>query len=115
MEAHSIADAALGGLIVGEPDLVLRDRHAVDLAAEALVGHEARAAATGAGVEQAVVGRDVAEVVEQDVGLRGLQPVQLVDDALVAVVVGPSSTDGSMVADPVVVVVEPVDVAEHAR
>ena len=50
------ADAALRRLVVGEADLVLRDGHAVHLAAEALVGHEAGAAAAGPAVQQPVVG-----------------------------------------------------------
>ena len=83
MEPDAVVNAALRGLLVGEGDLVFRDRHAVDAAPESLVGHEARRAAARSGVEQQIVGRDVTQMVEQEVGLGRLQAMQLGEDAVV--------------------------------
>ena len=51
-------------------------------------------------------------MVEQQVRLRALQPVHLGDDGLVADVAGRFEHGRVIVADTVVVVVEPVDLAE---
>ena len=107
-----VGDAAPGSLAVGELDLLLGDGDSVDVAAEALVGHDGRAAATAARVEQVIVGLDVAEVVEQDIGLRGLQPVQFGDDRLVADVGRGVEYGRVVVTDAVVVVVQAVHIAE---
>lgn len=112
MEPDPIGHAVDLGLVVGEPDLVLGDRHPVDPAAEAPVGHEAGPAPARAAVEEPVVGGDQAQVVEQQVGLGGLQAVHLLDDRLVPVVGRRGEhrrVDGT---EPVVVVVEAVDLAE---
>jgi len=54
----------------------------------------------------------VAEVVEQHVGLRGLQPVHLGDDQLVAALGRAVQHGRVVVAEAVVVVVKAVDLAE---
>ena len=113
VKPHPVAHTTLDSLVVGEPDLILRDRDAVDLAAEAIVGHEARGAPARAGIQQAILGLDVAEVVEQEVRLRRLEPVQFGEDPGVAGLLRAPQYGAVVVADPVVVVIQPVDVAEQ--
>jgi len=87
----------------------------VDLAAEAIRRHEAGAAAARTAVDQAVRGLDRAEIVEQVVGLCGLEPVQFPHDTVLSGRL--RSFDDRPVggADAVVVVVETVDLAELPR
>ncbi|MFE6621633.1 hypothetical protein [Streptomyces sp. NPDC057740] len=84
------------------------------MATEAGVGHHAGAAAAGAGVQEAVAGLDVAEVVGEYLRLGCFQAVHPLDDALLAGV-GRACQDGGVVlAEAVVVVVEAVDLTELA-
>src|SRR4029453_11406338 len=53
----------------GEADLVRRDRHAVDEAAEAVVQHERRSPTPGTGIEYPATGPDVAQGVQDQLRL----------------------------------------------
>jgi hypothetical protein len=76
------------------------------------VGHEAGAAAAGAGVQQPVAWCDVAEVVQQEVGLSGFQPMQLTEHPVIAGLLRAIEHGWLVVTDAVVVMVEPVNLAE---
>ena len=112
VEAHPVGHAALAGLLVREAHLLLGDGDAVHLAAEAQVGQEAAAAAAGAGVQHPVVRAEIAELVEQEVGLRALQPVQLLDGPGFAGGLGAFQHRPVHITDAVVVVEGPGDLAE---
>ena len=98
---------------VGEVGLLGGQGDALDLAAEAAVGHDHGAATAAAGVDERVVAPDGAEVVHEELGLRRFQPVQFGDQLLLVLAVAGVAERGVVhVPDAVVVVVQPVHVAE---
>ncbi|GAA2919925.1 hypothetical protein GCM10020221_15190 [Streptomyces thioluteus] len=109
---HPVVDTALAGLLVGEVDLRLGDGHAVDPAPEPRVRHDARPATPAPGVQQPLPRRHRPEMIEEDVGLRGLQPVQLLDDPRVPRRLVTVEHGRVVIPQPVVMVVETIDITQ---
>ena len=113
MKADPAGKAVLGRLVVGEVHLGLGDGDAVDPAAEGGAGHDAGPAPARTGVQQAVLGPDLAQMAEQEPGLGVLKPVELGDDRFVAgAVVGHVEHGPVDLADTVMVVVDPRHIAQ---
>jgi hypothetical protein len=95
MEVDPACHAAHRRLAAREGDLLLGDGDTLDPAAEATVGDKARSAPHTTRVEQTGARSQILELIHDEVGLRGLQPVQLADDPPLPGRRGAPNTPGS--------------------